>query len=87
MGPLAGGFRGHRSWRGPYSRRRRARGPSAVTILLAGLAVFALIRLMTASNRPDLSTAQKVVLGALVLLVGGVLLSLRRSARRYAWSI
>jgi len=51
---------------------------------VAGLAVFALVRLLTASNRPNLSTAQKVALGALVVFVGSVLLSLRRSARRYA---
>jgi hypothetical protein len=87
LGVFAGDLGGHRSWRRPYGRRRRARGPSAFTILLAGLAVFALVRLLTASNRPNLSTAQKVALGALVLLVGSVLLSLRRSARRYNWSV
>jgi len=89
-GLFAGDLGGHRSWRRPYGRwrraygrRRRARGPSAFTILLAGLAVFALVRLLTASNRPNLSTAQKVVLGGLVLFVGSILLSLRRRARRY----
>jgi hypothetical protein len=75
-----------RRGRGFRRRSRQSRGPSVLAILLAGLAAFALVRLTTAANRPNLSTAQKVAVGALIVLVGGVLLSLRRSAQRYRWS-
>jgi hypothetical protein len=87
FGDVGDGARWDRSWRGFGARRHRARRPSVFGILLAGLAVFALVKLWTASNRPNLSTAQKLVIGALVAIVGGWLLSLRRSAKRYDWSI
>jgi hypothetical protein len=61
---------------------RRRRGPSVVTLLLAGLAVFAFAKLMSVSNRQR-STTEKVLLGGLLLLVGAILLSFRRSSRRY----
>jgi uncharacterized membrane protein SirB2 len=53
-----------------------------VRLLLAGLAVFAFAKLMTANNSSR-STAEKVALGALIVLVGAVLLSFRRSRRPY----
>ena len=70
----------------PWSRRRGfyrrgRRGPGVLTILLAGLAVFALVRMMSASGRLNRTTAEKVVLGALIAAAAGLLLSLRRSHR------
>jgi hypothetical protein len=66
-----------------HSRSRR--GPSLVRILLAGLAVFALVRLMSATNRPKRSAATTLVLGLLLVIVGTMVMSFRRSARRYQW--
>jgi len=87
--PLGSRFGGwsRSSRRGPFgSSRRRARGgPSAAKILLAGLAVFALVRLMANEGRMR-STAEKLVIGVLVAVLGAVLLSLRRSTAAYRWS-
>jgi hypothetical protein len=59
------------------------RGPSSLQILLAGIAVFALARLMSASNRQDRSGAERVLLGVLMAASAAFILSLRRSAARY----
>jgi hypothetical protein len=50
--------------------------------LLAGLAVIALVALISAANRRR-STLEKLVLGGLIVTVGAIVLSLRRSSRRY----
>jgi hypothetical protein len=71
------------------SRRRRGfgsgrrRGPLAIQILLAGIAVFALTRLMSASNRPHRTGAEKALLAVLMAAAAGFILTLRRSAARY----
>jgi hypothetical protein len=80
---LAAPFRTRRAWRrGGFGVRRR-RTPTAVKILLAGLAVFAFAKLISAFNRSTRSTFEKVALGALVAVVGAFLLSLRNSSRSY----
>jgi hypothetical protein len=80
---FAGPFRTRHAWRRGRFGFRRQRTPAAAKILLAGLAVFALMKLTGALNRPDRSTVEKVTIGALVAVVGAVLLSLRNSSRRY----
>jgi hypothetical protein len=78
----AGGW-GH-GWRNGWSSGyRRRRGSTAARILLAGLAVFAFVKLLSLLNRSNRSTAEKVGLGALLAMVAAVLLSLRGSGRRY----
>jgi hypothetical protein len=73
----------HGPWRYFGSRRQSVRGPSLGLILLAGLAVFAFLKLTAAADRPNRSTLEKIALAALALLAGAFLLSLVRSARRY----
>ena len=83
MTGFAGPFATRRAWRrGGFGFRRR-RTPTAVKILLAGLAVFAFAKLTTANRRPNLSTFEKVALGVLVAIVGAYLVSLRNSSRQY----
>jgi len=84
------GFADDLRQRGPwrhagFDRRRRRQGPSWALILFAGLAGLALAKLMSAGDRPNLSTAQKAILGGLVVLVGAAVLSLRRRATDYRW--
>ena len=77
------GIRRRRPFAGrPFARRR---APSVVTLLLAGLAVFALVKLMSATTGRRRSTAERVVLGGLLLLAGAVVMAFRRSSRRYRW--
>jgi hypothetical protein len=66
--------------------RRQRRGPSAFKILLAGLAVFALVRLMSQDSQRTRTTGEKLVIGVLVAGLAAMLLSLRRSTARYRWS-
>ena len=63
--------------------RPRRRGPSVLRLLLAGLAVVALVKVMSAATGRQRSTAEKLVLGGLVVLLGAVVLSFRRSGRRF----
>jgi hypothetical protein len=65
--------------------RSRRRGPSIARLLLAGLAVFAFAKVLSAATGRQRSTSEKVLLGGLVLAPGAVLLSFRRSASRYHW--
>jgi hypothetical protein len=66
-------------------RRRRQRGPTIVTLLLAGLAVYAFAKLTSALSGRR-STAEKILLGVLLLVVGAAVMSFRRSGqRRYRW--
>jgi len=58
-------------------------GPSVAHLLLAGLAVFAFVRLMSAANRGRRSRLTALTIGVLLLAVGALVSSLRRSARRY----
>jgi hypothetical protein len=73
----------------PWARRGfrpRRRGPSVALLLLAGLAVFAFVKVMSAASRQGRrSTGEKIVLGALLLALGAILLSFRRSAVRRGW--
>jgi hypothetical protein len=71
--------------RGARGRHRvgRRREPSIVWLLLAGLAVLGFAKLMTVANGRERSTGEKVVLGALLVLLGVIVLSFRRSAARY----
>jgi hypothetical protein len=52
---------------------------------LAGLAVFALVRLLSAAQKPNRTGTEKWLLGTLIVSLGALLLSLRRSAPRYRW--
>jgi hypothetical protein len=80
---FAGPFGARRAWRrGGFGFRRR-RTPMAVKVLLAGLAVFAFVKLTDAINRSNRSTFEKMALGALVAIVGAYLVSLRNSSRQY----
>jgi hypothetical protein len=72
-------------WRSAGWRPPRRRGPSFLLILLAGLAGFALVQLMTAADRPRRSTLEKVVIGVLLLAAAAFVMRLRRSGRRYTW--
>src|SRR5262245_22292412 len=86
IGGFGGAFGSNRSWTGgSQGSWRRTRGPTAVQVLLAGLAVFAFGKLLSAINRPNRSTAEKLGLGALLAMVGVWLLSYRNPARRYHW--
>jgi hypothetical protein len=67
------------------SGRSRRRTPSWALILLAGLAGVALAKLMSADNREQRSTAQKALIGVLIVVIGAVVLSLRSRAYRYRW--
>ncbi|MGQ0733912.1 MAG: hypothetical protein ACT4QD_09680 [Acidobacteriota bacterium] len=69
-----------RAWRSGGFPRRRTFSPGR--ILLAGLAVLAAVKLVSAVSSPNRSRAEKLGLGALLVLVGAFLLSLRRSPRR-----
>jgi len=83
-GPFAAPFGAH-AWT-PRAFRRRRRHSAALTILLAGLAIVAFGKLLSAMNRPDRSRAQRIGLGALAAIMGALLLSLRgRYGRRYRW--
>src|SRR5262245_41180442 len=82
MTGFAGPFGTRRAWRRGGLGFRRRRTPAAVKVLLAGLAVFAFVKL-TAANRSSRSAFEKMALGALVAVVGAYLLSLRNSSRQY----
>jgi hypothetical protein len=74
------------NWLPRLMQARHQRQPSLALLLVAGLAVFAFVKLMSAANRPNRSRAEAVLMAALVIGVGAFLMSLRRrSARRYAW--
>jgi hypothetical protein len=60
-------------------------GPSVGRLLLAGLAVFAFVKLMSAAHRPNRSKPTVLVTALLLLAVGALVMSFRRSARRSGW--
>ena len=62
--------------------RLRHRGPSVLTLLLAGLAVFAFARLTSVATRNRRSVASRMLLGVLLLGLGAIVLAFRRSGRR-----
>jgi hypothetical protein len=64
----------------------RRRGPSIGRLLVAGLAVFAFVWLMTAAQRPNRWRFGRLATGVMLVAVAALMLSLRRSARRrYRW--
>jgi hypothetical protein len=65
------------------ARRAVRRSPSLVHILLAGAAVLAFASLLSQASRPGRSRGTKIAFGVLLLALGAVVLSLRRSGRRY----
>ena len=76
-------FGTRRRWgRGGFGFRRR-RMPTAARILIAGLLVYAFVKLTSAIGRSNRTTYEKVALGALLAVVGAALLSLRNSSQRY----
>ena len=85
LGAFGGPFQ-HRGMWGGVRPWRRSRRPTWLTVAFAGLVVFALIKLASASGRSR-STGEKVAIGALILVLGALLASLRRSASRHDWSI
>jgi hypothetical protein len=72
---------------GRWQRRvhRRQRGPSFARLLLAGLAVFAFAKAMSMALGRRRSTAEKLALGVVILLLGAVLMAFRRPAPRRGW--
>ncbi|MNC87213.1 hypothetical protein D3C83_29180 [compost metagenome] len=62
--------------------RPRRRQPSIVWLLVAGLAVITLAKVMTASWQQR-SKTERMLLAGLLVLLGLVVLSFRRSAARY----
>jgi hypothetical protein len=76
---FAAGIGRRRGW----TRSRRGPEPSLLWLLLAGLAVVGFARVVTAIGSRRRSTGEKIVLGALLLLLGAVVLPFRRSAARY----
>jgi hypothetical protein len=82
---FAGDITSNRPWARRGLRPRRS-APSIARLLLAGLAVFAFVKVMSAASRPERrSTAEKIALGGLLLLLGAILLAFRRSAVRRGW--
>jgi hypothetical protein len=76
--------RSPRPWRRAFGAAPRT-GPSVGRLLLAGLAVFAFVKLMSAASRPNRSRPSALVTSVLLLAVGALVISLRRSARRHSW--
>jgi hypothetical protein len=68
-----------------HGRPQRRRGPSIATLLLAGLAVFAFVRLTSLSTRPRRSVGERALIGVLLLAAAWAVMSFRRSGRRYGW--
>jgi hypothetical protein len=67
-------------------RQRRRRGPSVLTLLLAGLAVFAFVRLTSVSARPRRSAVHRAAITLLLLGAAWAVMAFRRSGRRrYGW--
>ncbi len=79
--PMSGRYRLGGLHRLRYASRRE---PSVAHLLLAGLAVFAFAKLMSAANRGHRSRPTALTIGILLLVVGALVMSLRRSARRYS---
>jgi hypothetical protein len=73
-------FTGRGAWRSRVRRGRRE--PSILLLLLAGVAVFAFVKVMSAASRRR-SLAEKIFFGALLIVLGAVVVSLRRSSARY----
>jgi hypothetical protein len=65
------------------SRRAARRSPSVGHIVLAGAAVLAFAFIMSQATRRGRSRAGKIAFNMLLLALGVVVLSLRRSGRRY----
>jgi len=73
-------FTGRGAWRSRVHRGRRE--PSILLLLLAGVAVFAFVKVMSAASRRR-SLAEKIFFGALLIVLGAVVVSFRRSSARY----
>lgn len=85
MGSFADDFARRRPWAaGPWHPKRR-RGPSVLRLILAGLAVLAFAKVMSAANARQRSTVEKWIIGGLIVALGAAVLSFRRSGRRYGW--
>jgi hypothetical protein len=80
---LTDDWTGNAPGRHHHGSHPRRRGPSVLRLLLAGLAVIAFAKVMSAASGRRRSTAERVLLGGLVLLLGAVVLSFRRSSPRY----
>jgi hypothetical protein len=78
---FAGGITASRRWK----RQVRRREPSIAVLLMAGLAVFAFMKVLSASSRQGRSIPEKIALGALLLFLGAIMLSFRRTAVRRGW--
>ena len=82
---FAGDITSHRRWRRGAFRPRR-REPSTLLLLLAGIAVFAFVKMMSLANDGRRrTTAEKVVIGIALVALGAMLMSFRRSAARRGW--
>jgi hypothetical protein len=75
----------HKPWKRTSYRHPSRSTPSIAHLLLAGLAVFAFVKLMSAANRPNRFRPRTLAIGILLLVVGAFVMSLRRSARRHGW--
>jgi hypothetical protein len=74
----------HAGWTPAGRRARGRRAPSILLILLAGLAAFALVKLMSAAERPQRSPLEKVLIAVLLVGAASFVLRLRRRGHRYA---
>ena len=69
-----------------HHRRVRRHGPSFLTLLLAGLAVFAFVRLTSASTTQRRSPAERAIIGLLLIVAAWAVIRFRRAGRRrYGW--
>jgi hypothetical protein len=84
MASFADNFAGSGPWQHRYQRPRR-QGPSMLRLILAGLAVLAFAKVMSSANMRQRSTVEKWIIGAVLVALGAIVLSFRRSGRRYGW--
>ena len=68
-----------------HRRRHRRRGPSVLTLLLSGLAVFAFVRLTSASTAARRSPGERAIIAVLLVAAAWAVIRFRRSGRRYGW--
>jgi hypothetical protein len=75
----------HRVSRSAWTRRavRTRREPSMAWLLVAGLAVVVFVKVMSVAGSRRRSTVERILLAGLLLVLGAIVLSFRRSAARY----
>jgi hypothetical protein len=84
MASFADDFAGAGPWQHRFQRPRR-QGPSMLRLLLAGLAVLAFAKVMSTTTMRQRSIVEKLIIGGVLVALGAIVLSFRRSGRRYGW--